>query len=220
MLSITTDTLDMYYSAPTLGHIILLPPVGQRIPAVDFVMWATKKDRKESKNEIEDVMMFAPDRETLKKIFHRKEYVPGELESDYVLTYDQCYELLNHLDLPVDTEDAKDLFKQTYAFMKSERLEPESQKTTSMQMETANYVLKTLLCSKDYEGLNPEHMSQTVLGNYRDCFFKLVHDLKQTYPHGTVTMTDAPPITTFFQKADLKDEPRITRQSKKARLGL
>ena len=97
MLSITTDTLDMYYSAPTLGHIILLPPVGQRIPAVNFVMWATKKDRKESKNEIEDVMMFGPDRENLKKIFHRKEYVPGELESDYVLTYDQCSEVLDIL---------------------------------------------------------------------------------------------------------------------------
>ena len=203
MLPIMTDTLNMYYNAPTLGHIILLPPIGPRIPAVDFVMWATLKTRKESENEIDNVMMFGPDGEIVKKIFHREEYVPGELKSDYVLTYDQCYELLNHLDLPVDIEDAKALFRETYAFMKSDIKEPVSEQTTSTQMETANYVLKTLLCSKDYEGVNLEHMSKTVLGNYRDCFFKLVRDLKETQRE-TVKVTDAPPLT---------------RQSKKARLG-
>ena len=208
MLSITTDTVDMYNRSDD-GYIIKLPPVGPRTPAVDFMMWLTGNTRVECNATIQRMLNHM---EVYGHIFNRKEFVSGEFDYDYTLTYDQCYEVLNFCNehyFHDNVEIVRACFETRYACLKSDIKEPMNEQPMSKKMETANYVLRTLLSTEDYA--DKDDLSDGAREKYRDCFFKLVNDLKEN---------DAPPITTFFKKADLKDEPRITRQSKKARLGL
>ena len=188
------------YNRSDDGYIIKLPPVGPRTPAVDFMMWLTGRTRVESKETIQYRLNDTLD--SFGHIFIRKEIVPGEFDYDYMLTYDQCSEVLDIL----CRGDQRVEFETRYACLKSDIKEPVTYfQPMSKKMETANYVLKTLLSTEDYA--DKDDLSDEAREKYRDCFFKLVDDLKKN---------DAPPITSFFKK----DEPRITRQSKKARLGL
>ena len=186
------------YNRSDDGYIIKLPPVGPRTPAVDFFMWLTGRTRVESKEFIQRMLNHV---DLYDDIFTRKEFVPGEFDYDYMLTYDQCSEVLDILCRGYQRAE----FETRYACLKSDIKEPMNEQPMSKKMETANYVLRTLLSTEDYA--DKDDLSDGAREKYRDCFFKLVNDLKEN---------DAPPITTFFKK----DEPRITRQSKKARLGL
>ena len=201
MLPITTDTVDMYNRSDD-GYIIKLPLVGPRTPAVDFFMWLTGNTRVECKEIIQYQLKYMDLFGRFGHMYTREEFVPGEFDYDYMLTYDQCSEVLDIL----CRGDQRAEFETRYACLKSDIKEPVTYfQPMSKKMETANYVLRTLLSTEDYA--DKDDLSDEAREKYRDCFFKLVDDLKKN---------DAPPITSFFKK---KETPSITTRSKKARLG-
>jgi hypothetical protein len=78
------------------AEVINVDGVGPCTPALDFVMWATHKTRHESQSCIAN-MLRIKDKEDVAEILCRKAKVSGYTDHAYVITFKECFELLQYL---------------------------------------------------------------------------------------------------------------------------
>lgn len=88
--------------------------VGMCISAVDFVSMTCNKTRKEAQNAVNN-MLYGSDKQDVASILCQKATVLGFTTETYVVTYDECYDLLQYLPRTKRVRDVRKYIDQQFA---------------------------------------------------------------------------------------------------------